>query len=207
MESKRAEEMGDAELLTAVLGTDQHTGLSLLEEIGGLARLSRMGVGELEARADVQRSSQILAAIELGRRCIQHTGNLTGIKLPHSEAVVSWATPRMATLDHEELWVLSLDGQSNLRSHIKVAQGGIHGMHVGVKDVLRAVLKEAASVFILVHNHPSGDPTPSEEDMTFTRAVMRGCKEIGVSMVDHVIIARQRHSSMLQKGILEDLYM
>jgi DNA repair protein RadC len=102
-----------------------------------------------------------------------------------------------ATLDHEELWLLLLDGRNGLRAARRVASGGIHGLHVSVRDVLRIALREAASAFILVHNHPSGDPTPSGEDQTFTAAVTEGANLVGCPLLDHVIVARQRASSMI----------
>jgi DNA repair protein RadC len=73
---------------------------------------------------------------------------------------------------------------------------------VGVRDVLRSALREAASAFILVHNHPSGDPTPSPEDVTFTSAVAAAATVVGTPLVDHVIIARQRSSSLLELGLM-----
>jgi DNA repair protein RadC len=65
------------------------------------------------------------------------------------------------------------------------------------------VLKEAASAFVLVHNHPSGDPAPSNEDVTFTKAVVKGASVVGTPLLDHVIVARQHSSSMLDLGLLD----
>jgi DNA repair protein RadC len=137
-----------------------------------------------------------VAAIELGRRAMFAAALEAMSSLPDRDAVVAWARPKLATIDHEELWVLLLDGQNGLRAARRVASGGIHGLHVSVRDVLRIALREAASGFILVHNHPSGDPTPSREDETFTRAVTEGAKLVGCPLLDHVIVARQRVSSI-----------
>jgi DNA repair protein RadC len=83
-----------------------------------------------------------------------------------------------------------------------VASGGIRGLHIGVRDVLRLVLREAASAFVLVHNHPSGDPTPSDEDAAFTRAAVEGADAVGTPPLDHVIVVRQRASSMFDLGLV-----
>lgn len=64
------------------------------------------------------------------------------------------------------------------------------------------MLREAASGFVLVHNHPSGDPTPSDEDLAFTRAVVDGAAAIGMPLLDHVIVARRQSTSMLEAGVL-----
>ena len=81
-----------------------------------------------------------------------------------------------------------------------VASGGIHGLHVAARDALRIALREGASAFVLVHNHPSGDPAPSPEDIAFTRAVERAAGVVGTPLLDHVVIARRRATSMLEAG-------
>jgi DNA repair protein RadC len=83
-----------------------------------------------------------------------------------------------------------------------VAAGGLHGLHVTARDPLRFVVREAASTFVLVHNHPSGDPSPSEEDLAFTRAVVEGSVAVGTPLLDHVIVARRQSTSMLEAGVL-----
>ncbi len=98
--------------------------------------------------------------------------------------------------------MLALDGRQGLRAARRVASGGIHGMHVGARDPLRVALREAASAFLLVHNHPSGDPTPSDEDVAFTRSVCDGAAAIAVPLLDHVIVARRQATSMLEAGLL-----
>ena len=201
--------LSDAELLSVLLtggGGAPLASLSttLLDEHGGVGGLARLGLGELAEYRGVgpAKAVRLAAAIELGRRSVQLASREAAFRLPDRRAVVAWAVPKLATLDHEELWALALDGRHGLRAARRVASGGIHGLHVGVRDVLRVVLKEAASAFVLVHNHPSGDPSPSEEDVAFTRAVIRGAEAVGTPLLDHVIVARQRSSSMLELGML-----
>jgi DNA repair protein RadC len=197
------ETLADAELVAVVLGTGgggaplATLAATLADELGP-AGLARAGVGELSERRGIgpAKALRLAAAIELGRRAVLAASLDAGIRLPDMGAVVAWARPRLATLDHEELWVLLLDGQNGLRAARRVASGGIHGLHVSVRDVLRVALREAARAFILVHNHPSGDPSPSSEDGVFTRAVTEGAKLVGCPLLDHVIVARQRASSI-----------
>ncbi len=204
------EQMGDAELVAIVLGTGC-SGLPVnvlaslvLEEQGGVAGLGRAGIGELAQRTGMgpAKGARLAAAVELGRR-VAFAGSLdTALKLPDRVAVEAWARPRLATLDHEELWLLVLDGHHGLRAARRVASGGIHGLHVATRDPLRVALREAASAFILVHNHPSGDPRASDEDVTFTRALSHAAAVVGTPLLDHVIVARRRSSSMLESGLL-----
>ncbi len=202
--------LGDADLLGILLGTGgggaplSALAAGLLDDHGGVGGLLRAGVDELAQRRGMgpAKAARLVAAIELGRRAVQAASLEAAPILSDFTAVAAWARPRLATLDHEELWVLGLDGRNGLRAARRVASGGIHGLHVGVRDVLRAALREAASAIVLVHNHPSGDPQPSEQDVTFTRAVAEGAAAVGTPLVDHVIIARERASSLLELGLL-----
>jgi DNA repair protein RadC len=204
------ESLGDAELVAIVLGTGR-AGLpvgvlaaALLEERGGVAGLARTGLGQLAEQdgVGVAKGARLLAAVELGRRAAFAASLDASPRLADREAVVAWARPRLATLDHEELWLLALDGRHGLRAARRVASGGIHGLHVGARDVLRIAVREAASAFVLVHNHPSGDPAPSDEDVAFTSAVAEAARVVGTPLLDHVVVARRRASSLLELGLL-----
>ncbi|HTB71772.1 MAG TPA: DNA repair protein RadC [Polyangiaceae bacterium] len=204
------EHLGDGELLALVLGTGR-AGLPvgvlaamLLEEHGGISGLARAGIGELVGRTGVgtAKAARLMAAIELGRRAVTAASRDVTARMPDRAAVEAWAHPRLATLDHEELWLLALDGHHGLRSARRVASGGIHGLHVAARDPLRVALREGASAFVLVHNHPSGDPAPSPEDVAFTRTVERAAGVVGIPLLDHVVIARRRATSMLEEGLL-----
>ena len=80
--------------------------------------------------------------------------------------------------------MLALDGRNGLRAARRIAEGGLHGCSVDPRDVLRSVIREAASAFVLVHNHPSGDPAPSDEDIELTRMVARAGAVLGTPLVD-----------------------
>ena len=204
------ESLGDAELLAVLLGTGCAgipvgvLAATLLDDHGGIGGLARTGLGHLAEAAGMgsAKAARVAAAIELGRRAAFAASLDASPRLPDREAVERWARPRLATLDHEELWVLALDGRHGLRAARLVAAGGIHGLHVTARNPLRIALREAASAFVLVHDHPSGNPTPSEEDVGFTCAVAAGASAIGTPMLDHVIVARRRSTSMLDAGLL-----
>jgi DNA repair protein RadC len=101
------------------------------------------------------------------------------------------------------MWVVCLDGRNRVRASRRVAQGGLHGCAVLPRDILRVAVREAASAIVLVHNHPSDDPTPSSEDLVMTRRVCDAAAVVGVPLVDHVIVAPSgRYTSMLDLGVL-----
>jgi DNA repair protein RadC len=194
------DQMGDADLVSLVLGTGCPgipvgvLAATLLEEQGGIGGLARAGIGELGQHAGMgpAKGARLAAAVELGRRAILAGSRDAIARVPDRKAVEAWARARLATLDHEELWMLALDGQHGLRAARRVASGGIHGLHVAARDPLRMAVREAASAFILVHNHPSGDPAPSDEDVSFTRAVADAGAIVGIPLLDHAIVARRR---------------
>jgi DNA repair protein RadC len=202
--------LGDAELVALLLGTG-HAAESvhvlahrLLDEHGGVVGLARAGVGELSIRRGVgaAKGARIAAAIELGRRVAMASARLSTLRLPDARAVAAWGGPRLGALDHEELWLLALDGQNRLRAARRVASGGLHAMSVSPRDPLRVALREGASAFVLVHNHPSGDPSPSREDVTFTSHVAGAAEVVATPLLDHVVVTRSSFASMLELDLI-----
>lgn len=181
----------------------------LLERAGGIEGIARADAFEIAAhlerrdldaldrprraarpsRALMGRARSVAAAFELGRR-MEIARARSPDKLTSPAAVAAWASPRIATLAHEELWMLALDGRGHLRAARCVARGGLHGAAVRASDPLRAALRVDASAFVLVHNHPSGDPTPSREDAVLTTQIAAAAAVAGLTLLDHVVVAR-----------------
>lgn len=180
----------------------------LLEASGGLPRLLDY---RAEALGDPPFSlapvpvARLLAGLELGRRIFLEKSRVPERRFLDAERVVAWARPRIGSLSHEEVWVLCVDGRSSLRSAWLVGKGGVHGCGLLPRDLLGPVVRDGASGFILVHNHPSGDPTPSPEDIDLTGAVLRVSTWLGTPLLDHVIVARDRSVSFRAEGLLSAL--
>ena len=177
---------------------------ALLESAGGLLGVARMGPHRLASHQGLgpQGAAALVAAIELGQRvCIQQLADERDT-VGSFESVAAWARPRLAHLEHEEVWLLALDGQNGLKSARRIAQGGLHGCALTPRDVLRPALCDCASGIVLVHNHPSGDPAPSSEDVEMTRAVMVAGDVVGLPLLDHVVVATGGAASLLQLGVL-----
>jgi DNA repair protein RadC len=199
--------LSDAELVALVQGAPEPSLASasaLLDAHGGVASLSRAGVGSLRppSRGDAERSARVVAAFELGRRAARVTLD-PGAPLGDGRAVAAWAKGRLGSLEHEELWVIATDGRHRPRAARMVARGGLSSVAVLVRDPLRVALREGASALLLVHNHPAGDPTPSLEDLRFTHALAAAAEVVGTPLLDHVIVAGDRHVSLLDLGLLE----
>ncbi len=203
--------LGDAELVELLLGRGaQERAGSLLSamhlETGRLAGLARATPRSLLSITSLSaaEATRVCSAFELGRRALAHQGDERRGKTPMSAAAVArWAEPRLVHLDHEEVWVLCLDGRGSLLCARQVGRGGVHGCALLARDVLVPIVREAASAFVLVHNHPSGDPTPSREDLDMTRALAAAADVICVALLDHVVVARGGHRSNFEMGFFD----
>ncbi len=204
------EGLGDGDLLNLVLhrvGTRADVGRMLqrlLVVTGGLGRMGRLSPQQLMECAQMTAPTAVVlaSALELGRRSL--LTELSGDRpdCGSFEAVAAWAQPRLGVLEHEEVWVLGLDGSSALKTLRRVARGGQHGCALTTRDVLRPVLMDGATAMVVVHNHPSGDATPSAEDTHMTRELARACEVVGIPLLDHVIVTRTEASSLLELGVL-----
>lgn len=202
--------LADGDLVAILLGTGttgrpvQALACDVLEAFGGLEGLARHGPHALADHRGlgVAKAVRLAAALELGLR-VQRRSARPREALTSSANVATWFRAEIGSLDHEEMWIVALDGRNGLRAARRVARGGLHGCSVTARDVLRAGLVEAASAFVLVHNHPSGDPQPSVEDIEMTRVVADAADVVGMPLVDHVVVtASGKYSSMLDLGIL-----
>jgi DNA repair protein RadC len=204
------ERMCDEELLALVMtsGRDESACRSvaalLLDDLGGLVGLWRCATREIAGLVQLERSraARIAAAFELGVRCLEAS-------TPERPAVRSTAdaarilAPRLGRLEHEQVWLIGLDDASRLLGRRRVAEGGRHGCALTARDVLRVALGLGASSFVLAHNHPGGDPTPSRQDVELTRNVAALGECAGVPLVDHIVVAATTVVSMAELGLLE----
>lgn len=204
------ETMHSVELLALLLGTGTRgasalaVAAALLDQANGLCALHRMSAHLLAARRGVgtAKAARILASLELGRRLAVAQLSETRPVCGSFVAVAAWAQPRLAALEHEEVWVLSLDARNGVKGTRRVGQGGVHGCALTAREILRPALLDAASGLVLVHNHPSGDPTPSEHDIRMTRAVAEAAQIVGLALLDHVVVARSGAESLVALGLL-----
>ncbi len=203
--------LGDADLIAILLGTGfsgkpvMELSGELLGHFGGLEGLRRMGPVALAEHPGLgmAKALRIAAAMELGRRSLQQMMRPSdGLRGPAE--VMAYVLPKMISIHHEEMWIVSVDGRNAVRGARRVAQGGLHACSMLAADVYRAALADAASGIFVVHNHPSGDPSPSFEDLSATRSVLEAGRMIGIPLIDHVIVAAAgKYCSMMELGIIE----
>lgn len=199
------QDLGDAELVSLLLGTGttgssvEHVALALLEAAGGIEGIARLGPHAFAVHPGVGpvKAARLAAALELGQRVLIRSLAERRQLIDSFEAAADWARPRLAALDHEEVWLLCLDGRSGLKASVRVAQGGLHGCALTARDVLAPAVKNGAAAILLIHNHPSGDPEPSPDDVEMTKHVAKCAELIGIPLLDHVVVARQGARSVL----------
>ncbi len=204
------EALSERELLALVLrhGSRGESALdlaaALLAEYGGLARLAaarpeelarRQGVGEAKATA-------LVAAFQLGRLAASDGTVDCQLQGPHD--VFTAAQPELAGQRRERVLVLVCDAGNRLRRTEAVAAGSIDRSAFPVREILNCVLRHDGRAFAIAHNHPSGDPTPSEADVLATRALAAAARVVGLRFLDHVVVAGdwwERVTTSAPKGL------
>jgi DNA repair protein RadC len=196
--------VGDEELLALVLGTGvrHHSALEvaadLVRSVGGIAALSHASPRELSLVTGIgtARATRVAAAFELGRRAIATAQYREALARP--EDVFRVVESQLAGLAQELFLVLGVDIRNGLLDVVEVARGSVNGVEVHPREVFRPLVRMAAAGGVLVHNHPSGDPTPSPEDVALTRR-LRGVGElIGIPIIDHVVIGGGSYRSIAE---------
>lgn len=132
---------------------------------------------------------------------LSDVGNVLYVHASEQLAKVGQALTR--DLPHEQLWIVFLSGKNEIRGALRVSEGGLHGCALRPADILRPVLLSGEGAFALIHNHPSGDPKPSDADIEMTRLVEKAAGLIGLYFVDHVVVTRADHYSMSANGIID----
>jgi DNA repair protein RadC len=107
----------------------------------------------------------------------------------------------IGALDHEELWIVNLDTRNRVMSLVQLYKGSVNSSQVRICEVFRQAILENAPAIIVSHNHPSGDVTPSPEDVNVTRAIVQAGKLLDIDCLDHLIIAQGRFTSLKERGL------
>jgi DNA repair protein RadC len=203
-----ASALSNAELLAIVLRTGgagenvvaQAT--RLLSRFDGLPGLARASVGELCAEHSVgeAKATQVLAALELGRRLLAtHPEERPSVRSPQDVANLLLAD--MALLEQEHLRVVLLNTRNQVLGAPEVYKGTVNATHVRVSDLFRDAVREGCPSIIVVHNHPSGDPTPSGDDVAITREIIAAGSLLGIDVLDHVVLGRDGFASLRERRL------
>lgn len=199
---------GDLDLIALILGTGaggrttRSIAASVLERFGGLAAVAEAPVDALASVRGVGpvRAVRLHASLALGRRSQRLPSPLEPVTT--AEAAAAWFVPSLNGLLYEELHALYLNRKGNPIAYRKLTSGHDAATIVESRQILRPAVELGSAGVVLAHNHPSGDPEPSQEDKIVTRRVHSSAAILGIRLVDHLIIGGDRFISMAARGEL-----
>lgn len=208
--------LSNAELLALIIRTGNRKGDSAIDtatkvlrslrtanDSNGLnslknANLSNLmevdGIGEAKA-------AMILAAVQLGIR-LAVSSNGTKIRVTSPSIAANYALSEMSVLEQEHFRIMTLNTKKEINFIREISKGTINMTIVHAREVFRAAISDNAHSIILLHNHPTGDPSPSKEDIGLTKNLIEASKIIGIDILDHIIIGDNRYFSFLEEGLL-----
>lgn len=204
-----SESLSDAQLLAIILRTGSggigvlNLAIQLLDKYKGLRNIDSASTNDLKSIPGLgtAKVAQIKAAFELGKRLMSDSmGNMPVFS--SSQSVYSYFAPRCKNLKKETFFCALLDAKNRLIREARVSEGTLTNSPIHPREAFRDAVRESANAVIFIHNHPSGDPAPSRDDITVTEKLRNAGDVIGITVLDHVIIGDGSYSSLKEKGIL-----
>lgn len=200
--------LSDSELLAIILriGNKKESVVSLSNKLlkkYTIKSLSRLRISSLKKEFGIgdAKACQIIACFELGRRLAGFKKNKT-IVIRSAKDLAHLLIPEMGSLKKEHLKGFFLDARNKIIKEETIFIGSLNESVVHPREIFQIALDENAASLILVHNHPSGDPSPSKEDIEITKQIMEGGKILGIPVLDHIIIAGHKYVSLKEKGLI-----
>lgn len=188
--------LSDAELIAILLrsGNTDETAVTVAQRLLTLAQNNLNELGKFSLHQIMQikgigeaKAISVLAALELGRRR-KAVEALNKERITSSRNVIEVFQPMLADLPHEEFWVLLLNKANKVIDKVRVSQGGVAGTVVDVRIIVKAAVEKLASSIIIAHNHPSGNPKPSDKDISITQKLKDAANLFDITVLDHLII-------------------
>ena len=201
--------LGDNELLALVLGSGSRgrnaldLANALIDAAGGMDGFTRVTIGDLRKIPGVgrARATQVLAAVELGRRTLVR-GGAERPRLGSPAQLAAYLLPQYGTGSVEQFGIVMLDSKNRLIRVRLVATGTVDSAVAHPREVFREAAAASAATIVLFHNHPSGDPTPSADDLVLTSRMISAGLVMGIDVVDHIILGDRRYCSLLEAGVI-----
>ena len=196
------------ELLQIILGRGSAgesvsvTAQKLLSQFGSLEKLSEASIEELSSIKGIgpAKATQIKAVFEIGRRISTQTPSYKSKELNNPQKVHKLIKNKLKNYYKEHFYIILLNSRN--WSIAEVSIGSLNASIVHPREVFSEAIKNKAASVIFVHNHPSGNPEPSEDDLEITKRLVNGGKILGIEVVDHIIVAKDKFMSFKEKGII-----
>lgn len=199
--------LSNAELLAILLGSGVagenavQVAQRLLDTFDGVTGLHRADFDDVCAQHGIAtaRTATIKAALELGFRMKLETIDRVSIQSPEDAAHL--IVQEMSALEQEELWVMHLNTRNHYMTTDTVYRGSLNSSQVRVGELFKGAVRRNTATIIVAHNHPSGDPTPSPDDIAVTRAIVEAGKLLDIEVLDHLVIGGGKFVSLKQRGL------
>ena len=196
--------LSDAELLAVILktGNKDENVIDMSNRLiskYGVDKLSNCSLTELQEIKGIgnAKASQIIALFKFNKR--HNISKQNGKPIKTAKDVFEYCSPKLSNLDREQFIILHLDAKNRIIKDDVVSIGALTGKIAHPREVFKSAIKESAHSVILVHNHPSGDPTPSNEDLKMTERLFEAGEILGIKVLDHVIVGRHEWFSIVNK--------
>ena len=205
------DKLSDAHLLGILIGSGDKQSkknavdlaLDLLNKFGGLQELDSATINEMCQIKGIgpAKAVQVKAALEIGKRL---TAKNTGprVKMLCSQDFVDYFSPFLRRLKKEVVKIALLNPKLHIIKDITISEGSLNSSIVHPREVMIPAIKESAASIVLIHNHPSGDPSPSQQDMEITHRISKTGQIIGIKLLDHIIIGDGNFYSFADEGLL-----
>ncbi len=204
-----AESLSDAQLLAIILRTGGARkgvvalGMELLDRFKGLREIDCASIADLSSVKGIgtAKIAQLKAAFALGKRLMSESPDGNTV-FSSSRAVYTYFAPRFKNLKKEAFLSLLLDTKNRLIKEAAVTEGTLTNSLIHPREAFREAVRESAASVIFVHNHPSGDPEPSRDDIAVTERLKATGEIIGIKVLDHVIVGDGKYASLKERGFL-----
>ena len=200
--------LSDSELLAIILrtGNKEENVLSLSNKLFkryNIKSLSRVGMNNLKKELGVgeAKACQIIACFELGRRLARFRGDKK-FSVKNAKDIARIFIPEMGSLKKEHFKGIYLDSRKRIIREETVFIGSLNESVIHPREIFEIALNENAAALILLHNHPSGDPKPSSEDIEITKELVKAGDILGIPVLDHIIVGSNRYVSLKEKGLI-----
>jgi DNA repair protein RadC len=205
-----ADKLSDTELLAILLrvGSSGKSAVDmareLINEFGTFRNIDLKGFAELKRKGlGIAKIAQIKAAIEIGKRFLKEK-SLTKIKVKTSKDIVDYFAPYLRDMKKEIFKLVLLDGKNKIIKDVTISEGTLTKSIVHPREVIKEAVVESSAALILIHNHPSGNPQPSQDDIEITNRIISVCELVGIKVLDHIIIGDNNYFSFYNEGLIKE---
>lgn len=203
-----ANTLSDSELLAIILGTGnkKESVINVSNKLFSkynVKSLSRLSIGTLKKELGIgdAKACQIIACFELGRRLARFKDDKKPL-IKDAKSLAKIFIPEMSSLKKEHFKGIYLDSRKRIIREETIFIGSLNESVIHPREIFEIALNENAAALILLHNHPSGDPKPSSEDIEITKELVKAGDILGIPVLDHIIIGNQKYTSLREKGLI-----